>query len=120
MSDQDTIENRLQLLEKVGSIAFRLIEQNRHETMALKAALGSLIDEMRPDDPSRADQWLDRMLDVAIRSVALHTTLAAEKIIGDRGIDRDMLKATEDEARAVSTYLAIYFAGMKSPRSGLG
>jgi hypothetical protein len=78
--------------------------------MALKTALGSLIDDLRPDDPAKADQWLDRMLDVATRSVALHATLAAQKIMSDHGIDRDMLKATEDEARAVNRWLTIHFA----------
>lgn len=121
MSDRrPSTEQRLEFLERALAGAFETIERNRYEIAALKAALATLMDSIRPDSSAKSDEWFDAMLKVASENVELHTDLAADQIIADHGLDRDMLGAMEDEREAVTKFLKMFFAGLKRPVGDLG
>lgn len=119
MSDAESLETRVEMLEVVLARQIDAVERNRYEIRALTAALAAVIDINRPDDDATAAKWFDAMAEVATRNVGLHAELAADAIIRDHGLDSEMLEAMEDERKAVTGWLEAYFAGLKTPVGGL-
>lgn len=115
MSDEESLEARVDTLEMAVSTVLQIGERDRHEIQALKAALAAVIDINRPDDDATAAKWFDAMLEVATRNIGLHAELAADEIIRDHGVDAERLEAVEDKRKAVEQWLANFFAGLKAP-----
>ena len=119
MADEESLEARVKRLEMAVGVLFDQAEQERYAGRAVQTLLCAVIDDLRPEEPSDADEWFDRILDVAIQNTGLTADLASDAVIRSHGIDRDRLDALEDEREAVISILRVLCTALKNPKGGL-
>lgn len=113
------IEQRLELLEQAGAVAFQLVERNRYEIAALRIVLCTLLDDVRPDDPLESDGWFDHLHDVSTRNLNLNLDWGEEAVSRVVGPSADRTEATEEERAAVGEMLDHLYSVLRTPKGGM-
>ena len=108
-------ESRLEILERALVALMDSTKRDRAEIQALRIALASLTDSLRPKNPQEAEIWLDDMQAFALENVNFHADQTTDNIILAHGVDHDRLHPIEEGRETVEDWLLGYYSGLKVP-----
>lgn len=110
------VEERVALLEQAMAADLEQITVLSENIEMLNTIVATIIDDTRPDDPAKADEWFDHLRHIALRNVQMRAAMSIEAVQRNHGADPELLAAVERNRSRVADQIVNFLGALKRPQ----